>query len=435
MKVMTTIKGCRGAFDLRRRRVPVGPIAVLSAAMSLLASLSGVAQTRPALFEHVEEISLPSRPGAHEPSLTNRFGTLYLSWMEHGSNEDKIFMAIRDVQGWSEPRLVHQGDDLFVNWADFPGIAVFDDGTIAVQWLREIGPASFDYQIEIGLSHDGGRSWNEPLIPHEDRSFVQHGFVSMLPTQPDALAVIWLDGRAYRATNDQIHAESDAMQLRATTLSRDGVLGRDVAIDLRTCSCCQTSLAAASEGTILAAYRDRSDGEIRDISVARLTAGGWQKPVSVHDDGWELSGCPVNGPALDANDETVAVAWFTGANDVAAVNVSFSDDAARSFGAPVRIDRGDPVGRVDLELLDDGTALVSWIEWNAGAEALFVCRVERETGCIQDHLLATNSSGASMNFPRMTRIGRDLYIAWTQPDETGDDLALRRAVLSEIDRP
>ena len=410
-----------------------GLIVVLVATISLVASHPVAAQTNAALFQRVEDMPLPLPPGAHEPSLTVRDGVLYMTWMEQAGDRTKVMMAVRTPQGWSGLRLVHQGADLFVNWADFPGLAVFEDGTIAVHWLREIGPSSFDYQVEIALSHDGGTTWGQPLIPHDDRSFAQHGFVSMLSLEQNALAVIWLDGRAYGAKGDEALAVPDAMQLRGTTLSRDGVLGRDAAIDLQTCSCCQTSLAATGDGTIIAAYRDRTEGEIRDISVARLTADGWEGPFSVHNDGWELSGCPVNGPALDADSETVAVAWFTGAGDVAAVKVAFSEDAGRSFVAPVRIDNGNPVGRVDLELLDDGTALVSWVEWIEGGEALILCRVDRDAGCVAQELLATNSADASVNFPRMVRLGRDIYVAWTQPNATGDSLALRRAVLAEFD--
>ncbi|MCK0166686.1 glycoside hydrolase [Jannaschia sp. S6380] len=389
------------------------------------------AQMSSTLFEQIEDVPAPSPPGAHEPSLTDHEDTLYMSWMEQVGPETRVMMAVRTGEGWSVPRLVQQGDDLFVNWADFPGIAVFEDGTIAVHWLREIGPSSFDYQVEISLSHDGGTTWGQPLIPHDDRSFAQHGFASMWSAGQSSLAVIWLDGRAYGAEGDKALTAPDAMQLRATMLTSEGMLGDDVAIDLQTCSCCQTSLAATGDGTILAAYRDRTEGEIRDISVARLTEKGWETPVSVHDDGWELSGCPVNGPAIDAEGGNAAVAWFTGANDVAAVKVAFSDNGGRDFDTPVRIDQGNPVGRVDLELLDDGTALTSWVEWVEGNEALYLCKVHHDAGCISPEILTINSAGASVNFPRMARLGREVYLAWTQPDENGDSIAIRRAVLAE----
>lgn len=402
-------------------------------ANSLFSAHPSEARDRATLFEKIEDAAVSISVHAQEPSLFRHENKLFMSWMEPAGTKTRVMMANRTPRGWSEARLVHEGDDLFVNWADFPGIAVFANGTIAVQWLREIGPSSFDYRVEISLSHDGGTTWGQPLIPHEDRSFVQHGFVSMWPTDDNGLAVIWLDGRVYGTMKDEALGAPDAMQLRANILSSNGMLGDDVAVDLKTCSCCQTSLAAAGDGTILAAYRDRTKNEIRDISVVRLTAEGWQPAVTVHHDGWELSGCPVNGPAIDADGEIAAVAWFTGANDIATVNVAFSYDGGRSFEAPVRIDQGNPVGRVDLELLDDGTALASWVEWTKGNEAIYICRVHRNAGCIAKEHLATNSTGASVNFPRMARLGRDVYLAWTQPDANGDRIAIRRAVLAEFE--
>ncbi|SMX49759.1 hypothetical protein MAA8898_04428 [Maliponia aquimaris] len=377
----------------------------------------------------MEDLPLPWQPGAHEPFLTTFDGALYMSWMEQAGDRTRVMMAVRTLQGWSDPRLVQEGTDLFVNWADFPGIAVLKDGTVAVHWLREIGLSSYDYRIEIAVSHDGGASWSDPIVPHDDRSFSQHGFVSMLPTQPNDLAVIWLDGRAYAAKAGATPSAPGAMQLRATSLTRDGVPDRDVAVDPQTCSCCQTSLAASGDGTIIAAYRDRTEGEIRDIAVARLTKQGWQTPVMVHDDGWELSGCPVNGPAVSALQDRVVTTWFTGANDVPAVKVAFSEDGGRTFGEPDRIDLGSPVGRVDVEMLDDGSAIVSWVEWSADGESLVLCRARAGLGCVASQVLAVNADGASVNFPKMARSGNDVFVAWTQPIDGGDTIKLRRGVL------
>ena len=91
------------------------------------------------------------------------------------------------------------------------------------------------------------------------------------------------------------------------------------------------------------------------------------------------------------------------------------------------------MGRVDIELLEDGTALVLWVEWIEGEEALMLCRAERVSGCMAQEVLAKNSAGASVNFPTMVRLGRDIFIAWTQPDETGDHITMRRVRLAEID--
>ena len=378
------------------------------------------------LFAAVERITLPTGVSAQEASLTSKDGILYMTWMEHSSAETKVMFSMKTKTGWSEAVPVYIGYDLFVNWADFPSIAIFSDKTIAVHWLQKTGKLGFDYQINLALSSDHGRTWSNPKILHEDRSAVQHGFVSMIPNKEKLITIIWLDGRNYDRKLGDTKIVKEAMQLRATTITSDGILGTEVAIDERTCSCCQTSMTVTDKGTVIAAYRDRSDDEIRDISIARLEQNSWQEPFTLHDDGWELSGCPVNGPAISSIDKLVAVAWFTGAKGVSSVNISFSDDDGKSFKKPFSIENKNPIGRVDLEMLSDGDALVSWVEWIDGNEIINICRATQENGCIAQEQLVSNASNASLNFPQLERINEDIYLVWTQPDENGDNLAMLR---------
>ncbi|MBM1316096.1 exo-alpha-sialidase, partial [Sulfitobacter mediterraneus] len=93
----------------------------------------------------------------------------------------------------------------------------------------------------------------------------------------------------------------------------------------------------------------------------------------------------------------------------------FSDDAGTGFAAPARIDLGDPLGRVDTLFLEDGSVLVTWLEWQGDDEVLLACRALNGRGCVTRQVLARNSADASMNFPRMARIGHEVYFAWTTP--------------------
>ena len=110
------------------------------------------------------------------------------------------------------------------------------------------------------------------------------------------------------------------------------------------------------------AYRNRSADEVRDIYVSRFTGDAWTVPAPVHDDGWKIDGCPVNGPSISASDRHVAVAWFTAPKDEGHALVAFSRDAGRTFSAPVQVDDTASLGRVDVEQLADGSAVVGWIE-------------------------------------------------------------------------
>lgn len=370
-------------------------------------------------FAAFEELALPVGRDAREPSLhATDDRRLLMSWTEVSGNDFSVHIAALENGSWSEPRVVTASPDLFVNWADFPSIAAFADGTLIAHWLQISGSSDYDYDVHIALSPDHGESWSAPIVPHADGTNAQHGFVTLMPLEEDVIA-IWLDGRAYSGDLVEGGAIAGRMQLRAAVIGSDGAVGADTALDFSTCSCCQTA-AAMSGDTLLVAYRDRSEAEVRDIYLTKLQEGRWSPPVSVHDDKWTISGCPVNGPSIAARDNNVVVAWFTGAGDVPAVNLAFSSDAGDNFRDALRIDLGQPVGRVDTLMLDDGSALISWIEWQGAGEALVVCRATAE-GCAGSHRLAVNTEGRSMNFPQMAATQEAIYIAWTQPLPDGTD--------------
>jgi hypothetical protein len=383
----------------------------------------------------LEHTQAPVGPGAEEPmlsALTN--GRLAMSWAEPDADGFAVKMAILDGQSWGSAQTIVRSESLFVNWADFPSIIDLPDGTLAAHWLQGAEPYAYEYDVNIALSSDDGATWGQTIVPHRDGTTAQHGFASLLPVTNDQFLTIWLDGRAYG--NDETFGLTrdtpDAMQLRSTQIRSDGTLSEDIVLDNQTCSCCQTSAAATSDGTLLVAYRDRTDAEIRDIAVVRHVAGEWMQPNIVHEDGWKISGCPVNGPAIDTFGETAVVAWFTAANDVPAVKVAFSTDNGESFDAPILMDFGGAIGRIDAMMLDDSRALITWVEWTGSAEVLYACTVSIDATCDDPHIITTNNGSSSVNFPRMARIEDRVYLAWTQALEGGSGSASKGTTIRVV---
>jgi len=377
------------------------------------------------VFVSFEELETPAGPGAREPNLfVAQDGRTYLSWLEKLDDQFALRFAVAAADRWTKPRTIAHGNDMFVNWADFPSIVAFDDGRLAAHWLKKNGEATYAYDVNVAVSEDGGATWSEPVVPHRDGTKTQHGFASLLPLPGGDLAIFWIDGRNYSAAGEFAAAEeasSDAMALHHATLSRDGVLSDERVLDQRTCTCCQTSAALTGDGAVIA-YRDRSAEEIRDIRVLRVGRdGGWLEPAIVSHDGWKISGCPVNGPAVAADGERVAVAWFTAADDLPRAYVAFSDDGGASFGAPIQVDQGFPLGRVDVVLLPDGSAVVSWLEISAAGEEFRIRRVDPQGEPHQVIALAVTRQGRTSGFPRMVRNGDKLYLAWTQSVGAGAD--------------
>lgn len=367
----------------------------------------------------VRDAESPAGPDSREPELTaTADGRVILSWVEKvGEKRHALRFASRDAAGgWSEARTVAEGDNWFVNWADFPSVIATGDGGLAAHWLVKSGPGTYAYNVNIARSKDGGKTWGRPLVPHTDRTQTEHGFVSLLALADGRLGAVWVDGRATKDVKEG-HDENVplpvSMALRYAAIDADGRLSDEAVLDERICECCQTSAALTSEGPI-AAYRDRSNEEVRDIYFVRRQNDKWSEPRPVHADGWQINGCPVNGPSVAADGRRVAVAWFTEAGDAPRVKVAFSEDAGANFGGPVEVDDGDAMGRVDVALLADGSALVCWMWGSAEGGAHKVRRVSRDGALGPVTVIASSDVSRSSGFPRMTRLGDAAYFAWTQ---------------------
>lgn len=383
----------------------------LAVAVTLFGACSG--DTPPALTVAQSSLASPAGDGSGEPYLSSGPDGVYLSWLEpSAAGGHELRMAMYDGRSWSETRTVTQGEDFFVNWADFPSISVGTDGTLWSHWLQRSGAGTYAYGVRVARSGDGGHTWSEPWTPHDDASETEHGFVSTTPL-PGGMGFAWLDGREYAEGADGEAAPME-MTLRYRFGAVDGGHGPEALVDGRVCDCCQTASSLTENGPVIV-YRDRSPAEIRDIYISRLVDGAWTEGAAVHDDGWEIAGCPVNGPAVVARGSEVAVAWFTAPDDVPRVKVAFSHDAGATFGPPTVVDDGNPAGRVDLLMTQDGSALVTWIERTGGEDAeIRIKRVRPDGTASSGATLSTSSSERASGFPRLAEApDGSLILAWT----------------------
>ncbi len=369
-----------------------------------------------------QHLEVPAGPGSGQPHLDADGQGVWMSWTEPWDGGHRVALSYFDGR-WRPAATIAQGDGFFVNWADFPSVSVVGDRLVA-HWLRRGGRGTYDYGVRVSMSDDWGETWSRAVVPHENETPTEHGFVSVFAWRGEPW-MAWLDGRA-------MVQPGGAMSVRARMLSRDGDVpvsgpGRESIVDDRSCECCQTA-AVVADGVPVVVFRDRSAGEVRDIYVSRLVedpAGvhAWSPGVPVARDEWIIGGCPVNGPAAAASGGDVAVAWFTAPDNVAQVNVAFSDDRAESFSSPWRLDEGDPLGRVDIEMLDDRSVVVTWLErsgGSSGTKSVIASRRVAPGGRMSGiRRLAETVSARASGFPRMARLGTDrLLFAWT--DATGE---------------
>jgi hypothetical protein len=413
----------------------------------------------------LDTIDVGADPGSTWPHLaTDGAGRLVLGWLEARSDSVsgasgasgasaapryRLRFSQLDGGGWTAPRTIVDTADFVVNWADFPAVVPMGGERLAAWWPTRQnagGKAGHAYDAIVATSSDGGATWTSGVPVHGDRTATEHGFVSFVPAGPrgDSTGVVWLDGRDY--ARPVAKPDEHQMQLAAATLGGDGAPTGERMLDTAVCTCCRTSATRTRRG-VLVAYRDRKPGEVRDIAIARYENGAWAAPTTLHPDNWVFPGCPVNGAVAAAHGDTVAVAWFTAPDDSARVNVAFSTDGGRTFGAPTRVDDGAPAGRSGVVVDATGAATVTWIErvapersrlpWRraeaqakgapVGGAELRARRVTLDGARGPAQTLVLSTEGRTSGFPQIAAIGDTVYLAWTEPASGGRPSRVRVA--------
>ncbi len=373
---------------------------VLAAALVVSAAQSFAAGPVRPVVANVASIPSPCGPGAMGPSLVSSAeGEHWLSWLEPiGTGEHTLKCARFDAarSRWGEPRLIARGAGWFVNWADFPVLAVQKDRLSAAWFVGNHGGGGHHgdgYHAEFSVSTDGGATWSAPQPLTRASDSVE--FVAFQPLPDGRLLAAWLDGRARRGGKNH-----QALYSRVL----GGETDADVLVDEFVCDCCQLSFVPTADGGALLAYRGRTKDEVRDMRIARFRAGRWAPSQPLQADGWKIAGCPVNGPQLAGSGERVAAAWFTAANNQPRVYIARADRDARRFGPALPVDLGRPLGRVDNAILRDGTIFVTWLEnsGNAKEGGIYLRAVSPGGELSAPVLLAPTTTARASGFPRIT---------------------------------
>lgn len=367
-------------------------------------------------------IDPPAPDGSLGISLTSDGGSVLATWLEPvGAAAHRVRFATFDIASrrWGEPSTVVEGDDLVASSVVLPTAIRSTSGTLFAAFVRR-GAGDEASFVHIAASSDG-TTWRPLGAVHDDGTDTEHGHVSLL-AEGDRVRVVWLDGRA--------SVDSGPTAIRTALFEADGHRSSEDVLDFRVCDCCQTAAAETTDGPLVV-YRDRTDDERRDLAFVRRAGERWTEPAELATDGWTIRGCPVNGPQVAADGTRVVVAWYTEAGGAGRLRVAFSADGGARFDTPVELEGGGPLGRVDVEWMSDGTALVAWLGVPGGSDTRVLVRrvgADRRVGATLEvaSLGGTSVFGAA----RLARMGDDVMLAWSEP---GPPRRVRTAIVRAAD--
>jgi hypothetical protein len=400
----------------------LGPMRSTLLALLVVTGIVAAAQTPQPWALKLQPLQLAAERGSNGPQLTVSKKGVLVSWLESGDEGATLKFAERAASGWTPAVKVASGEDWFVTDADTPSVLRLSNGTLVADWMQASSEEFEASNLRLTYSKDDGKTWAKSFLPHHDGTITQHAFATLFERPDGTLGLVWLDGRL--TVKDR---EKGPMTIRYGAYDAQWKQTSDRALDAKVCDCCTTSVAMTTDGPIVV-YRDRTDNEVRDIYVTRNENGVWTPGKAVHSDGWRIEACPINGPAVSARGRDVVVAWFAAPNDQGRAYAAFSNDAGRTFGNPVRLDDAASLGKVDIEMLDDGSAVATWVEFANQRSTFRLRRVERSGTKSAPITIAGAAGGRIGGVPRLARAGNELVFAWVETPESGGVGTVKTAV-------
>jgi hypothetical protein len=371
--------------------------------------------------ESLETIKNPAALHSQTPNLFSNQEGLWMSWLNTKDSTDFLKFAHYKNGSWKTTTTAASGNDWFVNWADFPAIAI-NDGTVLTNLLQKSDSGAYTYDIKLNLmqtlmrpSMSDSISWKRNIFLHDDGTKSEHGFVSLQPYGQKSFYAVWLDGRNTSGMSHDGHSgDGGAMTLRGAIVSENGDISREEELDHRVCDCCQTDLAVTKDKQIIVAYRGRSDDEIRDVKIKKWSeATGWSEPFTVGNDNWKIAGCPVNGPALSSFNNEYVVAWFSAAQEEPKVQLAFGKGGVNELDIPININSNPTMGRVDLVMISSTEAVVSWIEDIGDDTLIQLLKVDKDGSKGEVMTVAKTSTARASGFPKLALNDKNIVIAYT----------------------
>ena len=372
---------------------------------SLLGILSCTSKEIP-----IEEISFLYDKSNAQPSLVSNNGLLSLTWIssDEDMNAKLNFRQFKDGD-WLNPMTLAVGSDWFVNWADFPTHAISGD-QVLTSYLKKSAGGSYTYDVFLSLHNLSGEKVKEDFILNTDGFKAEHGFVSIVAKDDEGFLITWLDGR--NTVENDANGNHKPMTIRFAEVTNNGDIINENELDASVCDCCQTSITNTDKGPLVV-YRNRSEKEVRDIYVTRNIDDRWETPAAVHNDGWVIYGCPVNGPKVVSNSNNIAVSWFTVYDGKPRVNLSFSKSYGASFDSPIQINDNNAIGRVDVLYLNDREVLVSYMEDDNFDTYLRLKKVSIDGQVSKPITISKIDSGRNTGVPQLEILNDEIFVVWT----------------------
>lgn len=184
-----------------------------------------------------------------------------------------------------------------------PKIAMGKEGEIYVTWMQNL-PTRFSGFIWFTRSTNGGKTFEKPMIVHQDRAEIGHGYEEISVATNGDVTVLWLDARDLVAAKQAGIKHSGSSIYYAVSTDAGKTFKQEKKLTDNACECCRISTTTKPDGTgsnstMVAMWRHVFEGSERDHNIAEIPKAGTKpEPHRATFGHWVIDGCPHHGAAL-----------------------------------------------------------------------------------------------------------------------------------------
>jgi len=242
-------------------------------------------------------------------------GNLILSWSEEIDTLKTTILRFKifnvTTNKFSKAITVAPSKGMQAHHESMAKVAMNSEGILyAVFRIEDKNPIRrFAGSIYYSISEDQGNNWSEKIKLVEEEGAVSQSFYDVELLPDGELGLCWLDSR-------KLEKDKDGSTLYfAKSSSSQGFID-EKPIAGSTCQCCRTDIFVGTNNTINVAFRNITEGSIRDMyrTASKDNGETFSSPVPMGKDNWKIDGCPHTGPSFANNSKELAVTWFTGAD-------------------------------------------------------------------------------------------------------------------------
>ena len=189
-----------------------------------------------------------------------------------------------------------------------PKIAIGPEGNIYLTWTEAL-KTPFSGYIWFARSTNGGKTFEKPIIVHQDRAEITHRFdalnVAQFGDTKGNITVLWVDKRDLIAAKAANKPYAGAAIYYAVSTNKGASFNTEQKLADSSCECCRIVTANKPDGTVAAMWRHVFEGSERDHMIAEVPAKANQIPVMKRATfgHWKIDGCPHQGAAIATGGE------------------------------------------------------------------------------------------------------------------------------------